>query len=245
MKMVVGLLVAAGLVLGALGTVLGPAYLPAIRKNGSEFVEGLMPDKIREDAAKAELDRGRSHAVEAVKLSEVNLAKREDDSKLLGKTKEQIDLVNSKLIRAKEFLVSKNDGIDLVSLSADVRALTTRRAELNQLKTELESSITNAGKQHADLSDRARAVVLQLDGQESKLGKQIADRHVNKAEEALDTAAKISDRYATSFGSEAANTRRMLTDLRGSSILTNGDDRSVTRDGVLAQLNEVLASGAR
>ena len=142
-------------------------------------------------------------------------------------------------------MVSENDGIDLVSLPLDVCALTTRRAELDELKSELESSIANAGKQHVDLSDRARAVVLQLDGQESKLGKQIADRHVNKAEEALDSAVNISDRYATSFGSEAANTRRILTDLRGSSILTNGDDRSVTRDGVLAQLNEVLASGAR
>jgi len=71
-----------------LGTVLGPAYLPAIRKNGSEFVDSLMPDEIRQDSAKAELDRGRAHAVEAVKLSEVNLAKREDDRKLLATTKD-------------------------------------------------------------------------------------------------------------------------------------------------------------
>ena|GEM_PF-6295633 len=89
-------------------------------------------------------------------------------------------------------MVSENDGIDLVSLPLDVCALTTRRAELDELKSELESSIANAGKQHVDLSDRARAVVLQLDGQESKLGKQIADRHVSKAEDRFQSSTSTS-----------------------------------------------------
>lgn len=235
-----------GLGLGTAGAIglsllLGVHYVSAFSNHIRETIVKAVPKDIHNKAALEAIEMSEKKLVAAKAESQKELAKLDGKREELRTLKSTNAELTSRLLRAKEFLVtSKVSTEDKPLLSDEVRLLSEVLTKNQARITALENHIRNAEASNEKFASSSREVLAKLDQARLDASQNISKQHTTRAKELLTEAQEILETIR--LDNLITLDREEVLDTIRTPILNSSFNNSYEDGELIREIDRVLAN---